>query len=180
MPHFSASNALGTCVARKFLSEPAKGTDHPTLTHKRIMLTTERELQGSNRSGQFSKVALPATAARILVADRSGLLLRSLKAAPAAAEFEFLSATDGREALEMACTELPDLIVTDSEMPRMNGIELCKAVRRGVWLRPPIVLVTDSRNRQLLTAATQAGADFCLLKPVDLTRLIDLIRALTR
>jgi DNA-binding response OmpR family regulator len=62
----------------------------------------------------------------------------------------------------------------------MNGIELCKAVRGSVWVRVPIVLAIDSQDREVIAAATQAGADFCLPKPVEPTRLVGLIGALTK
>jgi len=112
--------------------------------------------------------------------DRSGALLRLLEADPGAVGFELLSAQDGQEALDIACSELPDLIVADFDTPQMNGIELCKTVRSSVWVRPAIVLVMASQNREVVAAATQAGADICLPKPVDSARLVGLIGALTK
>lgn len=176
---FRALVTTGTRVAAKCYSALAARRDYPTLTYKYAKQATGPELQGSNRSGLHRKTSLPATASRILVVDRSGALLRLLEADPSAAGFELLSAKDGREALEMACTELPDLIVADFDSPQMNGIELCKAVRSSVWVRPSIVLVIGSQNREVVAAATQAGADFCLPKPVDSARLVGLIGALT-
>jgi CheY-like chemotaxis protein len=150
------------------------------LTYKYAKLTPGPELRRSGRSGLRRKVSLPATASRILVVDRSGELLSLLEADPGAAGFDFWSAGDGQEALEVACSELPDVIVADFDMPGMNGIELCKAVRGSVWVRLPIVLVIDSQTREIIATATQAGADFCLPKPVDPTRLVSLIAGLTK
>jgi CheY-like chemotaxis protein len=142
------------------------------LTYKYAKLTPGPELRRSGRSGLRRKVSLPATASRILVVDRSGELLGLLDADPGASGFEILSAGDGREALEVACAELPDVVVADFDMPGMNGIELCRAVRSSVWVRLPIVLVIDSQNREIIATATEAGADFCLPKPVDPARLL--------
>jgi DNA-binding response OmpR family regulator len=150
------------------------------LTYKHAKQAPQSEVRGANRSGTHKKASLPATASRILVVDRAGALLRLLEADPSAAGFELLSAQDGREALRMACSELPDLIVADFDTPQMNGIELCKAIRSSVWVRPAIVLVMASQNREVVAAATQAGADICLPKPVDSARLVGLIGALTK
>ncbi len=154
--------------------------DCPTLTYKYANLAPQSEVRGANRSGTHQKTSLSATASRILVVDRSGALLRLLEGDPGAAGFELLSAEGGRDALDIACSELPDLIVADFDAPQMNGIELCKAVRRSVWVRPAIVLVMASQSREVVAAATQAGADFCLPKPVDSARLVGLIGALTK
>ena len=150
------------------------------MTYKHAKQAPQSEVRGANRSGTHKKTSLPATASRILVVDRSGALLRLLQADPGAAGFELLSAQDGRDAVDLACSELPDLIVADFDTPQMNGIELCKAVRSSVWVRPAIVLVMASQNREVVAAATQAGADFCLPKPVDSPRLVGLIDALTK
>ncbi len=134
-----------------------------------------------NRSGLRRKARQPAPGTKVLVIDRSGRLLRSLKDHPDAGSFQFLSAHDGRLALELARAELPDLVVTETDVAGMNGIELCQAIRQSAWVdRTPVVLVANSVDHETLARATQAGADFCLARPVDTNRLVGLITALTK
>jgi CheY-like chemotaxis protein len=58
-------------------------------------------------------------------------------------EYELLSASDGKEGVEVALERRPDLILMDVEMPRMSGVEACRALRKHAETRnTPIVLLT--------------------------------------
>jgi DNA-binding response OmpR family regulator len=97
------------------------------------------------------------------------------------AKLELASAKDGHEAWKNLVVENPELIISDTDLPGMNGMDLCRAVRSSAWLgRTPFVLIADQAHREILTMATECGADLCLLKPVDPARLADLVRALLK
>jgi CheY-like chemotaxis protein len=76
-----------------------------------------------------------------------------------------VTAVDGVQALEAVRRHRPDVLVSDVDMPRMNGLDLCRAVRADAGLRHiPVVLVSGS----LLPGdprAAEAGASATLLKP---------------
>src|SRR6266700_7588771 len=76
---------------------------------------------------------------RILVVDDETQITRVLKTTLTAQGYEVRTASDGESALDLAVDWLPDLIVTDLSMPRMTGIELCRAVRERSQV-PIIVL----------------------------------------
>jgi two-component system response regulator HydG len=121
-----------------------------------------------------SSTVSPA-AKRVLVVDddlssRVGLerLLRSQG-------FEVLVANDGDDALGIARREGPDLIVTDLKMPRMNGDELLRELRRD---RPelPIIILTGHGDIGSAVEAMKDGADDYITKPIDVGQLNDCIR----
>lgn len=93
------------------------------------------------------------------------------------ADFDLHEAADGIQALEVAAREQPTLVFLDVDMPQLNGIEACRALRRQHSLRPPtIVMLTAAHGDEVERQAEQAGADLFLTKPfspLDLLRLVD-------
>ncbi len=89
-----------------------------------------------------------------------------------------VATADGLEALEAVRRHRPDVLVSDVDMPRMNGLDLCRAVRADPALRHiPVVLVSGS----LLPGdprAVAAGASATLLKPFLPAQLLDCVRRL--
>jgi PAS domain S-box-containing protein len=85
------------------------------------------------------------------------------------AGYESLAASDGAKALEIASRELPDLIVSDVVMPAMDGIDLCREIRRNTALsRTPILLVSGLRHDdESVVAGLAAGADEYLELPFN-------------
>jgi two-component system chemotaxis response regulator CheY len=92
-------------------------------------------------------------------------------------EFELHEAADGLEALEVARQARPTLIFLDVDMPRLNGIETCRQLRRDdATTGATIVMLTASHGDSVETDAEQAGADLFLTKPfspLDLLRLVE-------
>ena len=104
-------------------------------------------------------------AATILVVDDS-ITTRTLERNILEAEnYHVLVATDGVEALEMLRIESDiRLLVTDMEMPRMDGIELCRQVRSSRLADLPIIMVTSVGNSVEKQKALEAGADAYIIK----------------
>ena len=83
------------------------------------------------------------SAKRILVADDEAHILQVVSLKLRKAGFEVLTAQDGEEALEVAIQELPDLIITDLQMPYMSGVELCAALKeRPATAGIPAIMLT--------------------------------------
>ena len=90
---------------------------------------------------------------------------------------EFLEARDGREGLETARRERPDLVVSDVQMPAMDGFELCAAIRRDPLLHAtPFVLLTGMKDADARARGEAAGASAFLHKPI----VVDDLRATVR
>lgn len=82
-----------------------------------------------------------------------------------AAGYRVSVATDGIEALDLLMIEdNVSLVVTDLEMPRMNGLELCKAIRSGRYSNLPIIMVTSLGNEEEQKKGLDAGADAYIVK----------------
>jgi PAS domain S-box-containing protein len=90
------------------------------------------------------------------------------------AGYSVLTAFDGREGLEVALRELPDLILSDVSMPVMDGIELCRLARSKKHLRTtPIMLITALRKgTESMAEGLAAGADDYLETPYEPQRLV--------
>ena len=80
---------------------------------------------------------------RILAVDDEAHILHVVSLKLRNAGFDVLTAQDGQEALETTLAERPDLIITDYQMPRMSGVEFCKALRQHDDAPDvPIILLT--------------------------------------
>jgi len=88
-------------------------------------------------------------------------------------------ARDGQQALEMLAADRPDLAVVDVVMPRLDGLSLCRALRRR-GDRLPILVLTARHQVGDRVAGLDAGADDYLAKPFDTEELLARLRALLR
>lgn len=92
-------------------------------------------------------------------------------------EYEFLSACDGKEGVEMALEKKPDLILMDVEMPRMSGIEACRALRENAATRTtPIILLTMRSEDAAVKKGFDSGCTEYMFKPVNAQKLIAVLQ----
>lgn len=116
---------------------------------------------------------------RVLVVDDDIALLRSYARVLAGQGFRPEIAPSGPEAIEALGRTPFDVILSDIDMPGMNGIELLKKVRR-VDLDVPLVLITGNPTLETATQAVEQGALRYLVKPVDTRALADVIAEAVR
>ena len=91
-------------------------------------------------------------------------------------KYDVVTAVDGLDALQIMNEKTIDLVFTDLEMPRMNGIELTQAIR--AWnskSKTPIVMITSRTTNKHRELASKAGVDDYLTKPVVTDTLLDSI-----
>ena len=92
--------------------------------------------------------------------------------------YEIKSATDGKEAIELLEQERPDLIISDIQMPNLDGIEMIKQLRkRGKLSRVPILVMSAYRSGRV-SEALKAGANAATRKPVQWDDLLMIIKQL--
>ena len=118
------------------------------------------------------------SSARILVVDDDPQIRRVLRTALVAQGYEAIDARNGEEAIERLGEEKPDLIVLDMNMPRMNGLETCRAVRSTSDI--PIIMLTVRDTESDKIEALDAGADDYVTKPFSSPELLARIRAALR
>lgn len=87
------------------------------------------------------------------------------------------SACDGKEGVERAIAEPPDLILMDIEMPRMNGIEACKLLKQNEATRNiPIILLTMRSEEPFEQQGYDSGCSDFLTKPMNEHKLASVIK----
>ncbi len=85
-------------------------------------------------------------------------------------------AKDGKEGLEQIKDRLPDIIISDVMMPRMNGFELCREVKTNLEISHiPFILLTAYHNSQNMCTGYKTGADAFLPKPFEVDGLLALV-----
>src|SRR5690348_634917 len=114
---------------------------------------------------------------KVLLVDDSATVLMMERMILAAERFEIVTASNGLEAQEVAKREQPDLILMDIVMPRMTGLEACKAMRADpATSHIPIILVTTRGEASSMEQGYENGCNDYVTKPVNSTELLTKIR----
>ena len=118
---------------------------------------------------------------RILIVDDNETNRDILMARLGPQGYDLKQAADGEEALAAAKEHLPDLILLDIMMPKIDGIEVCKRIK-GDPSMPfmPIILCTAKADSKDVVAGLEAGADEYLTKPIDQTALVARVKSVLR
>jgi CheY-like chemotaxis protein len=115
-------------------------------------------------------------AKKILVADDDSHILNVVSLKLRNAGFEVVTASDGQEALELAISERPDLLITDYHMPQLSGLELCRKLKQDpATAKIPAIMLT-ARGYQLEPKDTeQSGIWRMLSKPFSPRHLLSTV-----
>ena len=114
---------------------------------------------------------------RILTVDDSPSMRMLLRAALTEQGFVVFEAEDGVDALEKLDSATPDLVITDINMPRMDGFGLIEALRGGgIGAALPILVLTTEASDEKKARARSAGATGWIVKPFDREQLGAAIR----
>jgi DNA-binding response OmpR family regulator len=115
---------------------------------------------------------------KVLVVEDDATLLDTLEYNLTRQGYEVFTATDGLLALEVARKEHPDLIVLDILLPKMDGLEVCRVLRREMTV--PILMLTARAEEVDRVVGLEMGADDYLTKPFSMRELLARIKALLR
>jgi DNA-binding response OmpR family regulator len=115
---------------------------------------------------------------RILVVDDDPLIVRLVRTHLDKAGYRVLTAADGEQALDIAATELPDLVVLDLMLPRIDGYEVCRRIREFSLM--PVVMLTARGEQVDKLRGFEMGADDYLSKPFAPQELLARVQAVLR
>jgi adenylate cyclase len=118
---------------------------------------------------------------RILIVDDNETNRDILIARLGPQGYDLKQAADGEEALAATKEHVPDLILLDVMMPKLDGIEVCKRIKNDPAMPfTPIILCTAKADTKDVVAGLEAGADEYLTKPIDQTALVARVKSVLR
>ena len=115
---------------------------------------------------------------RILIVDDEVSILKFLRSNLEDRGYTAISATNGEEALHIIERELPDLIILDVMMPKMDGFEVCRQLRE--WSQIPIIMLSARGDEKDKVKCLDLGADDYIVKPFGANELMARVSAVLR
>ncbi len=114
---------------------------------------------------------------RILAVDDSPSMRKMVTFTLSGAGYQVVEAVDGLDAYEKATSQTFDLVLTDQNMPRLDGLGLTRKLRDHPQFKTtPILVLTTESSDLMKQAGRAAGATGWLVKPFDPARLLDVIK----
>jgi two-component system KDP operon response regulator KdpE len=115
---------------------------------------------------------------RVLVVDDEPQIRRALRTNLAARDYDVILAESGEQALDLAASAHPDVVILDLGLPGIDGIEVVEGLRG--WTQVPIIVLSVRDAEADKIAALDAGADDYVTKPFSMGELLARLRAATR
>ena len=117
----------------------------------------------------------------ILAVDDSPSMRKMVSFTLTGAGYQVVEAVDGQDAYEKAQSQSFDLVLTDQNMPRLDGLGLTRKLRDHPQFKAtPILMLTTESSDLMKQAGRAAGATGWLVKPFDHSRLLDVIKKVIR
>lgn len=133
------------------------------------------EIKGS--PGDSSEAEIVPEKKTILYVDDSPVMHHFVKTTLGDSDYNLITAVDGVDGYEKYCQYLPNIIITDIEMPGMSGLELCRKIKENNEGRFIPVVILSSKSQPIdIDTAFNYGADDYLVKPVSPDNLIEKIK----
>jgi two-component system, sensor histidine kinase and response regulator len=145
------------------------------------LLRSNRELMSSDpitaRPGTSERALRPDYRARILVVDDQPSNLQVVGSMLGGLGYDILPASDGPTALKRLSFRLPDLILLDVLMPGMDGVEVCRQIRKNsAWVDIPVIFLSAADDKELIVRALEAGGMDYVTKPFNHAELLSRVR----
>jgi DNA-binding response OmpR family regulator len=116
---------------------------------------------------------------KVLIIEDDATLLRGLVDNFHAQGYLVAGARDGQQGLDAALKDSPDLIVLDIMLPKLNGYEVCRLIRKHE-LAMPIIMLTAKGQEEDIIRGLELGADDYVTKPFSIRELLARVKALLR
>lgn len=113
----------------------------------------------------------------VLTVDDSASIRQMVAFTLKGAGYEVMEAVDGEDGLDKARGRNADLVLTDQNMPRMDGLTLIKTLRgMSQYRSTPILMLTTESSEAMKSAGRAAGATGWLVKPFDPQKLLEVVK----
>ncbi len=123
------------------------------------------------------RLAAAIPAKRVLIVDDDPDIVKSVRFALQREDIKCLEAENGKEAIEVARRERPDLILLDIMLPDTSGHRVARALKRDTSCKnTPIVMLTALSQQDQVGRASEVGADGYVTKPFEINALVDVVR----
>ena len=117
---------------------------------------------------------------KVLAIDDSRTIRNLVRRAMEEAGFTCTTADDGVQGVQRFAEDVPDVVITDINMPRMDGFGVIDAIRSGPANRTvPILVLTTESAEELKSRARKAGATGWIVKPFEDTAIVSVVRRVT-
>lgn len=117
---------------------------------------------------------------KVLAIDDSRTIRNLVRRAMEEAGFTCTTADDGVQGVQRFAEDVPDVVITDINMPRMDGFGVIDAIRSGSANRTvPILVLTTESAEELKSRARKAGATGWIVKPFEDTAIVSVVRRVT-
>lgn len=118
---------------------------------------------------------------RILLVDDEPSILKVVGKRLELAGFTVMTASDGQQALQVAQTQNPDLVILDLMLPKQNGYEVCAALKADArWRHIPVMLFSAKAQQKDEQTGMASGADAYMTKPFKAEELLERIQSLLK
>jgi DNA-binding response OmpR family regulator len=117
-------------------------------------------------------------ATRVLIIEDEKEIVRLLKYNLEKEGYAVLSASDGQAGLDLARQEKPDFVILDLMLPKMDGMQVCRAIRAD--LQVPILMLTAKKEEIDRIVGLELGADDYVTKPFSVRELLARIKSILR
>jgi CheY-like chemotaxis protein len=156
----------------------------PTMRDHALQLVADgiTSIEEVNRVlAEDAPVRLAGNTTRVLVTDDEPITRMLVKLLLEREQYEVLEAANGRDAIDIAVREHPDLVLIDLNMPQMDGYEALARLRRNFTLTTmPIIVLTSEEGPGVERRVLDLGADDYILKPFDPAVLLSRVQAVFR
>ena len=142
------------------------------------VITENTDFGTIEEPAQTEEVNFDTKSMTLLIVDDQDDILQFIKDEYASLFKTIYTAHDGKEALDLIRQRMPNVVVSDIMMPRMNGFELCKTIKTDLELSSiPVILLTSRSDPKNQDMGYKMGADSFLPKPFDSKLLYKIIRS---
>ncbi len=151
------------------ISDISGATGHTRATAAKYLEVAKLQNKVALREVGKSKLwSLGEKRKRILIAEDENHIRRLVRVILSHEDYDFIEAKDGKEALEKVSEEMPDLVVLDYMMPKIDGVEVCAQLKKNALTRRiPVIMLTAKSEMSDKVVGVKAGADDYLTKPFE-------------